>query len=320
MEDGASRRAPVAVEGLHRLDRDAALRFGDPLVGEAALEVALPAADGGIEGVGRVGQQGLAALLVAACLIRRVDIALQGVDILLTLGGQGEAGLAHIAEPLLVQGGAARQGAVDAIAGAAALHDVPGAAQFAELELDPLLALAEGAGPVGILLGDRLLGIPLLEQLPLPVEGQGEGRILIVHQTGADKGGAGIAVAQLQLQGEGLELEALHQGTGDGVDLMLAGAGEGVLTAALIAQGQLVQLPCEEEAVLFGDHHGTGEAAPLAVAFGQQEAVPGPEIEQGVVFEVGVAVKVTELERGTGAIDHVPVLVRQGGVGLGWCA
>ena len=101
---------------------------------------------------------------------------------------------------------------------------------------------------------------------------------------------------------------------------MLAGAGEGVLTAALIAQGQLVQLPCEEEAVLFGDHHGTGEAAPLAVAFGQQEAVPGPEIEQGVVFEVGVTVKVTELERGTGAIYHVPVLVRQGGVGLGRCA
>ena len=200
------------------------------------------------------------------------------------------------------------------------MHDVPGAAQFAELEFDPLLALAEGAGPVGILLGDRLLGIPLLEQLPLPVEGQGEGGILIVHQTGADKGGAGIAVAQLQLQGEGLEFEALQQGAGDGVDLMLAGAGEGVLTAALIAQGQLVQLPCEEEAVLFGDHHGTGEAAPLAVAFGQQEAVPGPEIEQGVVFEVGVAVKVTELERGTGAIDHVPVLVRQGGVGLGWCA
>ncbi|MNS48294.1 hypothetical protein D3C72_808610 [compost metagenome] len=315
---GACRRAPVAVEGLHRLDRDAALRLGDALVGEAALEVALPAADGGIEGVGRVGQQGLAALLVAACLIRRVDIALQGVDILLTLGGQGEAGLAHIAEPLLVQGGSAWQGAVDAIAGAAALHDVPGAAQFAELELDPLLALAEGAGPVRILLGDRLLGIPLLEQLPLPVEGQGEGRILIVHQTGADKGGAGIAVAQFQLQGEGFELEALHQGAGDGVDLMLAGAGEGVLAAALIAQGQLVQFPCEEEAVLFGDHHGTGEASPLAVAFGQQEAVPGPEIEQGVVFEVGVAVKVTELERGAGAIDHVPILVRQGGTRRGW--
>ncbi len=69
VEDGASRRAPVAVEGLHRLDRDAPLRFRDALVGEAALEVILPATDGGIEGVGRVGQQRLAALLEAARLI-----------------------------------------------------------------------------------------------------------------------------------------------------------------------------------------------------------------------------------------------------------
>ncbi|MMZ70945.1 hypothetical protein D1872_341380 [compost metagenome] len=51
---------------------------------------------------GGVGQQRLAALLEAARLLAAVDIALQGVDILLTLGGQGEAGLAHIAEPLLV--------------------------------------------------------------------------------------------------------------------------------------------------------------------------------------------------------------------------
>ncbi|MNF66703.1 hypothetical protein D3C84_485000 [compost metagenome] len=318
MKDGASRRAPVAVEGLHRLDRDATLRLRDALVGEAARQVILPATNRGIEGVGRVGQEGQAALLEAARLLAAVDIALQGVDILLTLGGQGEAGLAHIAEPLLVQGGAARQGAVDAIAGAAALHDVPGAAQFAELELDALLALADGAGPVGILLGDRLVGIPLLEQLPLPVEGQGEGRILIVHQTGADQRRAGIAVAQLQLQGEGRELEALHQGAGDGVDLMLAGAGERVLATALVPQAESVKLAGEEEAVLFGDHHGAGEAAPLAVAFGQQEAVPGPEIEQRVVFEVGVAVKVTELERGAGAIDHVPILVRQGGARRGW--
>lgn len=67
--------------------------------------------------------------------------------------------------------------------------------------------------------------------------------------------------------------------------------------AALVAQGQLVQFPCEEQAVLLGDDHGAGKAAPLAVAGGQQEAVPGAEIEQRVVFEVGVAVKVTELER-----------------------
>lgn len=124
---------------------------------------------------GGVGQQRLAALLEATRVSTAVDIALQGVDILLALGGQGEAGLAHVAEPLLVEGGATGQGAIDAVACAAALHDVPGAAQFAELECHAALGLADGAGPGGVLLGDRLVGIPLVEQLPLPVELEGEG-------------------------------------------------------------------------------------------------------------------------------------------------
>ncbi|MNU11634.1 hypothetical protein D3C72_2596420 [compost metagenome] len=60
---------------------------------------------------------------------------------------------------------------------------------------------------------------------------------------------------------------------------MLTGAGERESAAALVAQAEPVQLACKEEAVLLGDHHGAGEATPFAVAGGQQEAVPGPEIE-----------------------------------------
>lgn len=142
----------------------------------------------------------------------------------------------------------------------------------------------------------------------------------MVDEAGANQRSAGIAVAQLQLQGEGVEFEALHQRPRDGVQRLLAGAGERKGAAALVAQGQLVQFPCEEQAVLLGDDHGAGKAAPFAVAGGQQEAVPGTEIEQRVVFEVGVAVKVTELERGAAAVDHVLILVRQGGAGGGRAA
>ncbi|MNT27771.1 hypothetical protein D3C72_1634140 [compost metagenome] len=98
---------------------------------------------------------------------------------------------------------------------------------------------------------------------------------------------------------------------------MLAGGCERVLAAALVAQGQLVQFACEEQAVLLGDHHGAGEAAPFVFTGGQQEAVPGPQIEQRVVLEVGVAVEVTELERGAAAIDHILVLARQCRAGRG---
>ncbi|MNH42087.1 hypothetical protein D3C79_1037110 [compost metagenome] len=45
--------------------------------------------------------------------------------------------------------------------------------------------------------------------------------------------------------------------------------------------------------------------------------MPGPQIQQRVVFEVGVAVKVSELERGAAAIDHVLILARQGRSGWG---
>ncbi|MOA47732.1 hypothetical protein D3C78_1703970 [compost metagenome] len=45
--------------------------------------------------------------------------------------------------------------------------------------------------------------------------------------------------------------------------------------------------------------------------------MPGPQIEQRVVLEVGVAVEVSELERGAAAIDHILVLARQGRAGRG---
>ncbi len=100
----------------------------------------------------------------------------------------------------------------------------------------------------------------------------------------------------------------MYQRTGNGVHLLLAGAGERESPTARIAQGELVQLACEEEAVLLRDDHGAGESPPLLVAGWQQEAVPGAQIEQRVVFEVGVAVKVAELGRCSPAVDHVLVL------------